>query len=117
MKLCVECGTPCEGSRCPDHKRRKAPQPSATARGYGHAYQKLRARAVTIQPWCSDCLASGTPGNPITLDHTPASWHKVGTGKTLTLRDVRDGLLRVRCLRCNIAAGNARGQHVSRPYA
>ncbi|KQH78855.1 hypothetical protein AO501_07715 [Mycobacterium gordonae] len=110
MKLCTVCQAPCgEGSRCDQHKRKHAPTPSATARGYGYSYQKLRAQAIALQPFCTDCQATDN----LTLDHTPESWRKVERGRTLTLRDVRNGLLFVRCQRCNQKAGNARGSSIT----
>lgn len=113
LKPCYICGELSERARCPAHRPKHATK-NPTERGYDERYRRLRDKAVAMQPWCTDCLTTGEPGNPITLDHTAAAWVKVNAGKALTLKDVADGLLIVRCLRCNIAAGNARGQRVTR---
>jgi cytochrome c5 len=103
------------GSRCDEHRiRRTRTQPSAASRGYGSKWRSLSRRAVAAQGFCSACHTTGSPENPLTLDHTPASWAKVAAGKTLTLKDCADGLLTVLCLRDNIAAGAARGNNVTR---
>lgn len=108
LKSCIECGTPCTGSRCPDHTLKRR-QPSATARGYDYHYRQLRDDAIALQGFCTDCLTT----DKLTLDHTVESWRKVQHGQRLTLKDVGDGLLVVRCIRCNIAAGHARGATIT----
>lgn len=107
--LCGEDALP-GGSRCADCRPTRAPQASATARGYPAWWQRLSARARQLQPWCSTC---GSPDN-LTVDHTPAAWAKVQAGKRLTLRDFENGLLSVQCLRHNVALGHARGGSVTR---
>lgn len=108
MKLCTVCSEPSVGSRCPEHKGRKE-QPSATQRGYDYQYHKLRAQALRLQPFCLDCGSQ----DQLTLDHSVKAWEKVNSGKRLTIKDVGDGLLTIRCIRCNQKAGNARGNNVT----
>ena len=55
------CATPARGRYCDQHalaaNRTNLPQrASAAARGYDHAWRKLRAWYVTCQPLCEDCL-------------------------------------------------------------
>jgi hypothetical protein len=66
-----------------------------------------------MQPWCPACRTPGSPDNPLTVDHTPAAWAAVEAGRRLTLKDFENGLLSVLCLRCNVAAGRARGSNVT----
>lgn len=101
------------GSYCAECKPKRKPRPSR-ARGYDRKHEELSRQARRLQPWCSDCLTHGGPKNPLTLDHTPQAWAKVNAGKRLTIKDVAAGLAVVRCLRCNIAAGAARGANVTR---
>jgi len=108
---CLVCGEPSPESRCKAHKLRTHTKPrSRHERGYTSAWDRLSKQARRIQPWCSDCGAT----ERLSVDHTPASWQKVAEGKALTLQDFADGLLSVRCLPCNIAAGHARGNNVTR---
>jgi hypothetical protein len=114
---CLGCGGPIpSGTYCaacrPTRKRL-----SATARGYPAWWAKLSAEARSWQPFCTDCLTTGTSENPLTLDHSPEAWRLTEQGKRLTLRHVAAGLLTVVCAGCNRKRGAARGQHVSRRYA
>lgn len=107
------CGELSEQARCPAH-RPKHPSKDRKSRGYPSWWERLSIQARQLQPWCSTCHTPGTPANPLTVDHTPASWAKVRSGQRLTLRDFEAGLLRVECMRHNIANGYARGDRVSR---
>lgn len=109
QRPCVGCGELISsGSRCRDC-RPKRTAPSATRRGYPEWWNRLSKRARELQPWCA-CGAI----DHLTVDHTPASWLKVEAGQRLTLNDFRNGLLIVRCQRCNNSAGAARGANVTR---
>lgn len=88
LKLCVECGEPCEDGRCDQHRPKQPTKPSARARGYNTAWDKLSTRARTLQPWCSDC---GTKDD-LTADHL--------TWPARTLHDVD-----VVCRTCNTLRG------------
>ena len=112
LKVCL-CGEPSPTATCADCRRKRhrnrTPRPH-----YAGNWKHLSARARRAQPWCSSCLTPGTPQNPLTVDHTPAAHTKVAAGKTLTMKDFRDGLLSVECILCNVAKGAARGNHVTR---
>jgi 5-methylcytosine-specific restriction protein A len=114
LKPCLSCGEPSPASYCDEHKPKATPKASAHSRGYTHRWIALSRQARRLQPFCTDCLTPGSAANPLTLDHTPAAWAKVTAGKTLTLKDCANKLLVVRCLRCNVAAGAARGDNVQR---
>lgn len=95
--VCLDCGEPAPATRCPDcqterEARVTAAKGSATARGYGSAWQRLSARARRLQPFCLDC---GT-ADDLTSDHLvwPAR----------TLADVE-----VVCRPCNSRRGAVRG--------
>lgn len=107
---CLTCGSLGDESYCREHNPKLPPD----RRGYDFRWAKLSRRARELQPFCSDCLTPGTPGNGLTLDHTPAAWDKVKAGKRLTLKDAERGLLVVRCQKCNNEAGPARGWNVRR---
>ena len=65
MKLCIECGEPTPGSRCPDHELPRPVKASREARGYDSAWRRLSIRARELQPWCSTCGAT----EDLTADH------------------------------------------------
>ena len=112
QRACLGCGESVpSGSRCDDCKRPRdrSNELSASQRGYDHHYRRLRAKALALQPWC----ACGATEN-LTVDHSPKSWELIADGHRPTLAWFADGLLRVSCLRCNIAAGHARGAGVTR---
>ena len=92
LKSCIDCGMPCEGSRCPDHQLPARPRPnkqSRAARGYGVEWQKLSKQLRARQPWCEMC---GTSGARLTVDHiVPQS-----LGGDNNLRN-----LRVLCVDCH----------------
>lgn len=110
---CRECGDLVVGfDTCAEcrPKRIGKPKPSATRRGYGYRWEQLSKRAREVQPFCSDC---GSTEN-LSVDHSPEAWERVENGKTLTLRDFKNGLLTVVCARCQKRRGNARGTNVNR---
>lgn len=108
MRPCLRCGDLSSESYCDDHRPVKAP---SHERGYTYAWSRLSKRAREIQPWCSDCGTAGEPGNPLTLDHTPAAWK---IRRPLTLKDAAKGLVVVRCMECNNRQGAARGYRTTR---
>lgn len=55
MKLCVECGTPCEGSRCDHHKRKPPPTPSRAERHRPAALDRLSKRLRQSSAFCEQC--------------------------------------------------------------
>jgi 5-methylcytosine-specific restriction endonuclease McrA len=48
----VECGKRYEREKS---RRRRARKGTTSQRGYGSDHQRLRALAITQQPWCSEC--------------------------------------------------------------
>ena len=115
-KPCLGCGEDVlTGSRCKNcRKPRTRREPSAAKRGYDYRWQALSREARKLQPFCTDCQRPHAQGNPLTLDHTPAAWQKLASGKRLTLKDVAQGLCVVRCMECNNVQGAARGVNVTR---
>lgn len=103
MKMCVVCGTPSVGSRCPEHSDK-----DRNARGYDAAWRRLSTKARRLQPFCSDCGAL----DDLQLDHTPEAWARWLQHKPIRLQDVA-----VVCGRCNRQRGAARGQQVGREPA
>lgn len=98
------CGELSDQARCPAH-RPKHPNKSRKASGYDHQHQRLRERALAMQPFCLDC---GTTED-LQLDHLPIAWRRKAQGKPIRLSDVA-----VRCGRHNRRAGAARGPSVTR---
>jgi hypothetical protein len=45
---------------------------SASQRGYGKQWHKLRAAAIAVQPWCALCHHPGSKDNPLSADHIVA---------------------------------------------
>lgn len=103
LKPCIVCGTPANGSRCPDH--RTDHKPSARARGYNTAWDRLSKRARRMQPFCLDCGST----EDLQADHLPSAWQRKADGKPIRLQDIA-----IRCGPCNRAAGPARGNTVTR---
>lgn len=103
LSPCLSCGQPADGSRCPEHALEA--KGSTTARGYDAAWHRLSKRARRLQPWCIDC---GTTEN-LQADHSPQAWQRKAEGKPIRLQDIA-----IRCRPCNIAAGAARGNAVTR---
>lgn len=96
LRPCLTCGEPCEGARCPQH-RRPDRRPSRQQRGYDEAWTRLSKRARARQPWCLDCGST----EDLTGDHL----HALALGgrrRGLTLADVA-----VRCRSCNAKRGAA----------
>ncbi len=86
---CLDCGEPAPDTRCgPCSAERLArvdrSRGSARERGYDAAWRRLSARAVRLQPFCTDC---GT-ADDLTADHLPGAWEKVQAGKRLDLGDI-----------------------------
>lgn len=96
MRTCLDCGEPCDGSRCPAHDIKG----TATQRGYDAAWDRLSKRARRLQPFCTDCGA--TEG--LQCDHLPEAWAAKAAGKPIKLT-----MIDVVCGPCNIARGAARG--------
>lgn len=96
MRPCLDCGTPTEGTRCPEHTQAKTHDLSATARGYDARWQRLSTRARRLQPWCLDC---GTTDD-LTGDHL--QW------PATKLEHVA-----VVCRACNTRRGAARGERAT----
>jgi hypothetical protein len=87
-RTCLDCGTPCKGSRCPRHKavvdraqqvRQDARRPSSTARGYGSHHQRLRARWAPLVDdglvACWRCTTLIAPGSDWHLGHDMRRQH------------------------------------------
>ena len=110
LKPCIQCGQPTTETRCDEHpfKRRNYPRPTATARGYDAAWQRLSRRARTLAPFCEDAHLGGCNG-PLTADHRPSTWTRRDHGLPLRLQDVS-----VVCMRHNALRGKARGNNVTR---
>lgn len=106
FKPCIECGEPSEESRCQDHQIKSGGQhkESPTGRGYDHAWRKVSEKARKLQPFCTDCGASGAT-NDLQTDHSPEAWARKLAGKPIRLVDVD-----VVCGPCNRNRGAARGK-------
>ena len=71
-KDCAEigCSTVTLGRHCERHaKAYGRARGSATARGYGYDWQKLRAWHLRQHPLCADCEARGTTAPADDVDH------------------------------------------------
>lgn len=99
MTVCIVCGEPSTGPRCPEHALRDL-RGSARARGYDARWDRLSKRARKLQPWCTDCGAT----EALTTDHSPQAWQRAEAGLALRLEDVE-----VVCGPCNNRRGAARG--------
>jgi 5-methylcytosine-specific restriction enzyme A len=55
LRACTICGTLTPNTRCPEHQRNWPHTTSAAARGYDHAWRKLRARTLRRHPTCQHC--------------------------------------------------------------
>ena len=100
---CLTCGELADpgSAYCPEHRPVKRDErPTASARGYDAAWQRLSEKARKAQPFCSVCNTT----EDLTVDHTPAAWRRKAAGKPIRLQDV-DVLCRVH----NSSAGAARG--------
>jgi len=68
-RVCPKCRrTVPSGQRCactpkPDNR------PSARARGYDAAWEKLRAAFLKANPWCAMCRAEGSVNRAVDVDH------------------------------------------------
>lgn len=104
MRPCLHpgCGEPTDNTRCPEHTTHKA-KPSARARGYDAAWDRLSRKARKLQPWCTDCGAT----EDLQLDHLPEAWARHDAGLPIRVQDVE-----VCCGPCNRArgAGRTRGE-------
>lgn len=112
-RACIECGESIpSGSRCADCRlaRDRSNLPSREARGYDYRYRTIRARALRLQPWCTDC---GTD-QQLSVDHSKRSWELIKQGQRPTMQWFAEGLLTVVCMPCNRRRGNARGAGVTR---
>src|SRR5215203_1387778 len=107
MKPCADCGALTEGhgSRCADCCE-PAPKPSARARGYDAAHDRLSKRARKLQPFCLDCGSR----DDLQLHHKPEAWQRKEAGKIIRLEDTE-----VLCGDCNRKRGPARGWGVNPP--
>lgn len=100
LRPCIDCGKPGDGPRCPQHAPAASGKPSARARGYDAAHDRLSRRARRLQPCCADC---GRPDD-LQLHHKPEAWQRKAAGKIIRLQDVE-----VLCGDCNRRRGPARG--------
>lgn len=104
LRPCLDCGHPCDGPRCDEHKPPDR-KPSSRTRGYDTAWTRLSKRARRLQPWCSSCGAT----EHLEADHLPSAWERHAAGLPVRLADVQ-----VLCSRCNKLAGAARGLQATR---
>lgn len=107
MRSCVECGELSERAHCDEHRPTQH-KPSAVARGYDAAWDRLSRKARKLQPFCSDCGAT----DDLQADHTPQAWARKAAGKAIRLRDID-----VVCGPCNRRRGAARGHTATRGHA
>jgi hypothetical protein len=73
---CIECGRPCNGSRCIEHGGDRRAM-STTARGYGHHHQRRRAQLLPLaigQP-CPLCGETMHAHEQLDLDHEVSAMH------------------------------------------
>lgn len=101
LRPCMECGEPCDGSRCAEHARPSSAKAPAAERGYDAAWARLSRRARKLQPFCSDCGAT----EDLQGDHSPQAWARKAAGKPIRLQDID-----VVCGTCNRRRGAARSQ-------
>ena len=68
MVPCLQCGTPCNGPRCPQHQHR-----------YGRAHQtrrnELASTVIAGTTRCPRCHKLIGPGQPWDLDHINGGLH------------------------------------------
>lgn len=99
LKPCLDCGLPGASTRCADCESERPKLPStgrksglsATRRGYDTSWRRLSKKAISLQPWCTEC---GTDQD-LTGDHL--RW------PARSLEDVA-----VLCRPCNSAKGAIR---------
>ncbi len=103
LRPCLICGQPAARPRCPEHT--VDTKPTAHARGYDAAWQRLSKRARRLQPFCTDCGST----EDLQCDHTPEAWARKSASKTLRLADIA-----VVCGDCNRSRSAARGTTVTR---
>ena len=106
LSSCLECGAPCEGVRCPEHRIPASARPPRQRDDAYRTYswQKLSQRARKLQPFCSDC---GTTED-LQCDHLPIAWERYEKGLPVRLQDVD-----VVCGECNRKRGAARGENIT----
>lgn len=101
LKACSACGEVSEESKCEAHRKlRRVPAKPARQKGYDYAWDKLSARARTLQPFCS---VPGCNDQDLTTDHSPEAWERKVMGLVIRLQDVD-----VLCRSHNSAKGAAR---------
>lgn len=105
LRPCLECGTPTEDTRCPEHATARTHDLSATRRGYDAAWTRLSKRARRLQPFCSDCDTV----DDLTVDHSAEAWRRHAQGLEIRVEDVD-----VVCRSCNGKRGRARPTEPSR---
>jgi HNH endonuclease len=93
-----------------DIKSRSYDRGTASQRGYGKEWRRLRAAAIAAQPWCTFCRHPGSKENPLSADHIVEK-ARGGTDDPSNIRDL--------CRRCNQqrlgAQANPAGQQAYRP--
>lgn len=77
MRICLDCGTKCDGPRCGPCARvqdnaRYARRGSTKERGLSGAHARMSAEFKRLNLPCVDCGMRGTPANPITAGHIVA---------------------------------------------
>jgi 5-methylcytosine-specific restriction protein A len=79
---------------CRRHAQRAKDQRrgSASARGYGSQWRRLRDQVIAAHPFCSNCRHRGSKDNPLSVDHIVQREHG-GSDDPSNLR--------VLCLDCN----------------
>jgi hypothetical protein len=101
LRPCLDCGEPTQDARCATCRPLAlAALPTARARGYSAAWDRLSTRARTAQPFCTWCSST----EDLTADHL--RW------PARTLVDVQ-----VLCRPCNSGAGSTRGDNPRRQDA
>ena len=106
LKPCLDCGVAadCQQGRCHScfrereaakeraHGPRERPTRTDRTGPTSTAWKKLRARAVAMQPWCSDCRQTKAQvearGSRLEVDHLPSAWAKSMQHKPIELIDV-----------------------------
>jgi 5-methylcytosine-specific restriction endonuclease McrA len=97
---CLDCGTPCRGSRCPTHQRvqQLAKDARRPTRRSHHETQRRRQQ-VRDQPWCAAC---GTTTD-LTAEHVVPVAEAVARG--VPVEEAEAGPLTTLCLPCNSRLG------------
>jgi 5-methylcytosine-specific restriction protein A len=94
LRLCLDCGTPCTTTRCPDCTQPRTPRPTSATRTHSERQRRaatVRAWRATQGDWCPGWQREPHQATDLTADHiTP-----------IAQGGEQDGELQVLCRPCN----------------